>query len=100
MSFTTTDVMRLEAKNPVPVPVPPVVKGEPGIEVSDPSAATDNPDTLFGPAISLFVYTKVPCAIKQMAQSTSRKDNHMVFIIVALFLLARISSLHASDLFS
>jgi hypothetical protein len=92
--------MRFEANNPPPTPVPPVVKGEPETGLSEPSAATDNPDTLFDPAISLFVYTKAPCAIKQTAQSTKRRGNHMIFIIVALIFLAMISCSTASGLFS
>src|SRR5262245_53177002 len=72
--------MRLAAKNPKPLPVPPVRKGEPGTGVNAPLAATENAETLLGLRSSL-VYTKVPCAIAPMAQVTIRRNNLMGFII-------------------
>jgi hypothetical protein len=46
--FTIAVVIRLEAKNPPPMPVPPVMKGDPGTGVNEPLAAMEKADTLLG----------------------------------------------------
>jgi hypothetical protein len=53
--FTIAVVMRLEAKNPPPIPVPPVRKGEPGTGVSEPLAAMEKADMLLEEGRSLLV---------------------------------------------
>src|SRR5262249_51482125 len=72
--------MPLAAKNPKPIPVPPVRKGEPGTGVNAPLASTENAETLLR-LRSLLVYTKVPCAIAPTAQVTIRRNNLMGLIV-------------------
>src|SRR5215470_10656818 len=63
---------RFTARSPPPTPVPPVVNGEPRTRLNVPSLATANPDTVFGPATSSFVYTKLFCAYRFVVKRNTR----------------------------
>ena len=73
MSFCVEQVVaRFTARSPPPVPVPPVRNGEPGTGVKAPFPATANPDTVFWPDTSSFVYTKLVCAYRFVAKKKAR----------------------------
>jgi len=91
-SFTTAVVMRGDAKNPPPAPVPPLAKGEPGIGFRAPFAAAENAEMVFGMR-SLLVYTNVPCAGKLRVQSTARRNKPTDFFKMRADTLARSKTL-------